>query len=144
MELVRIAGRYRLNGRMSSGSPRTPEALRRTSFIWLTDLWTDEIHLAHDVLSRENVVVKLEPVEGEDHTLEHEYCVYTKLKGLRGGTGIPRVHWFGIEDGFYAMVVESLGPSLEDLFVRCRFKFTVKTVLLLAGQLVSYLIPTCL
>jgi len=48
-----------------------------------------------------------------------------------------------MEASFYAMVVEYLGPSLEDLFVRCRFKFTVKTVLLLAGQLVSYLILAC-
>lgn len=88
----------------------------------------------------ENVVIKLEPVEGKDHTLHHEYCVYTKLSG---GTGIPCVRWFGMEAGFYAMVVEYLGSSLEDLFVRCRFKFTLKTVLLLAGQLVSYLMPTC-
>jgi hypothetical protein len=87
-----------------------------------------------------SVAIKLEPVEGKDHTLSHEYRVYEKL---RGGTGIPRVHWFGIEAGFHVMVVDYLGPSLEDLFVRCRFKFSVKTVLLLAGQLVSYLISTC-
>ena len=73
-------------------------------------------------------------MEGKDHTLHHEYRVYSKLSG---GIGIPRVRWFGVEAGFNAMVVESLGPSLEDLFVRCRFKFTTKTVLLLAEQLVS-------
>jgi len=73
-------------------------------------------------------------VEGKDHTLHHEYRVYTKLGG---GAGIPCVHDFAIEDGFYAMVVEYLGPSLEDLFLRCHFKFTLKTVLLLAVQLVS-------
>jgi casein kinase 1 epsilon len=84
--------------------------------------------------------MKLEPVEGKDHTLHHEYRVYTQLSG---GTGIPSVRWFGMEAGFYAMAIEYLGPSLEDLFVRCRFKFTVKTVSLLAEQLVSYLIPAC-
>ena len=94
----------------------------------------------HDVLLGKNVIIKLEPVDGKGHTLHHEYCVYTKLSG---GTGIPCVRWFGMEASFYAMVVEYLGPSLEDLFVRCRFKFTVKTVLLLAGQLVSYLISAC-
>ena len=91
-------------------------------------------------MSGENVIVKLEPVEGKDHTLNHEYHVYSKL-GV--GTGIPRVRWFGMEAGFHAMALDRLGPSLEDLFVRCSFKFTVKTVLLLAGQLVSYLIATC-
>jgi hypothetical protein len=82
----------------------------------------------------ENVAIKLEPVGGKDHTLHHEYRVYTKIGG---GAGIPRVHWFGMEAGNNAMVVECLGPSLEDLFVRCHFKFTTKTVFLLAGQLVS-------
>jgi hypothetical protein len=82
----------------------------------------------------ENVLIKLEPVEGKDHTLDHEYQVYTKLSG---GTGIPRVRWFGMEASFYALVVDYLGPSLEDLFVRCHFKFTIKTVSFLAGQLVS-------
>jgi len=79
-------------------------------------------------------------VKGTRHTIHHEHRVYTKL---RGGTRIPCVHWFGTEAGFEAMVVEYLGPSLEDLFIRCRFKFTVKTVLLLAMQLVGYLIPSC-
>jgi len=88
----------------------------------------------------ENVVVKLEPVKGRNHTLNNKYCIYMKLSR---GTEIPNIHWFGIEDSFYAMIVESLGPSLKDLFVHCHFKFMVKTVLLLAGQLVSYLIPIC-
>jgi hypothetical protein len=87
-------------------------------------------------LSGKNVVIKLEPVEGNEHTLHHEYRVYTMLSG---GTGIPCVNWLGMEAGFYAMAVEQLGPSLEDLFIHSRFDFTVKTVSLLARQLVSYL-----
>ena len=35
------------------------------------------------------------------------------------------------------MAIDHLGQSLQDLFVQCHFKFTIKTVLLLAGQLVS-------
>jgi hypothetical protein len=36
------------------------------------------------------------------------------------------------------MVTERLGPSLGDLFVQYHFRFTLRTVLLLAGQLVSF------
>ena len=78
--------------------------------------------------------MKLERVGERVPTLGNEFYIYTKLKG---GTGIPRAHWFGTESGFNAMAVDCLGQSLEDLFVQCRSKFTIKTVLLLAGQLVS-------
>jgi serine/threonine protein kinase len=92
------------------------------------------IYLARDILSGQDVVVKLESVKGEHLTIEHEFHVYKKLGQ---GTGIPRVHWFGTEAGFNAMAIESLGPSLEELFTRCHQQFSVKTVLLLASQMVN-------
>jgi casein kinase I family protein HRR25 len=89
--------------------------------------------LARDFLSVQDVVVKLESLKARHRVLEHEYHVYQKLSGV---TGIPRVRWFGTEGGFDAMVLDCLGPSLEDYLARCRFKFTLQTVLLLADQLV--------
>jgi len=110
------------------------EQLHRTSHSTHRPGHTDEIYLARDILSGNDIVIKLERVEGKVHTLGDEFHVYTKLKG---GTGIPRVHWFGTETGFDAMALDRLGQSLDDLFVQCRSKFTIKTVLLLGGQLVS-------
>ena len=37
--------------------------------------------------------------------------------------GIPNVHWFGVEGDYNVMVIDLLGPSLEDLFNYSKRKF---------------------
>lgn len=51
--------------------------------------------------------------------------------------GIPTIKWCGSEGDYNVLVMELLGPSLEDLFNFCSRRFSLKTVLLLADQLVS-------
>ena len=51
--------------------------------------------------------------------------------------GIPHVRWYGQEKGYNVLVMDLLGPSLEDLFNFCSRKFTMKTVLMVADQMIA-------
>lgn len=53
--------------------------------------------------------------------------------------GIPNVRWFGVEGDYNVLVMDLLGPSLEDLFNFCSRKLSLKTVLMLADQMVGSL-----
>lgn len=45
--------------------------------------------------------------------------------------------YFGQEKEYNVLVMDLLGPSLEDLFNFCSRQFTIKTVLMLADQMIS-------
>ena len=51
--------------------------------------------------------------------------------------GIPQVHHFGQEGLHNVLVIDLFGPNLEDLFDMCGRKFSVKSVCMLARQMVS-------
>lgn len=55
---------------------------------------------------------------------------------LRFLAGIPNVYYFGQEGLHNILVIDLLGPSLEDLFDHCNRRFTIKTVVMVAKQMV--------
>uniref|UniRef100_A0A672Q7T6 non-specific serine/threonine protein kinase n=1 Tax=Sinocyclocheilus grahami TaxID=75366 RepID=A0A672Q7T6_SINGR len=114
MEL-RVGSKYRLGRKIGSGS-------------------FGDIYLGANITSGEEVAIKLESVKTKHPQLHIESKFY---KMMQGGVGIPAIKWCGAEGDYNVMVMELLGPSLEDLFNFCSRKFTLKTVLLLADQMIS-------
>lgn len=111
----RIGNKYRLGRKIGSGS-------------------FGEIYLGTNIQTNEEVGIKLETVKTKHPQLLYESKLY---RILQGGTGIPNIRWFGVEGDYNVMVLDLLGPSLEDLFNFCARKFSLKTVLMLADQLIN-------
>jgi serine/threonine protein kinase len=82
----------------------------------------------------EKVAVKFEKHGARCPQLRHEYKVYRELANA---DGFAKVHYFGTQDSYNLMVMDLLGPSLEDQFNKCGRRFTLKTVLMLADQMLE-------
>ena len=110
---LRVGNKYRLGRRIGSGS-------------------FGDIYLGTNIQTGDEVAIKLETIRTKHPQLLYESKLY---KILQGGVGIPTVRWYGIEGDYNIMVMDLLGPSLEDLFNFCNRRFSLKPVLMLADQL---------
>lgn len=112
---IRVGNRFLLKKRIGGGS-------------------FGEIYRGTDTQAGTDVAIKLEKTDCSHPQLLSEAKI---LKYLKCPLGIPNVHWFGTEGLFNIMVIDLLGPSLEDCFEQSRRQFSLKTTLQLASQMVA-------
>ncbi|KAH8989212.1 kinase-like domain-containing protein [Lactarius hatsudake] len=87
-----------------------------------------------NLLNSQSVAIKFEPRKAEAPQLRDECRSYRILAGC---TGIPQIYHFGQEGLHNILVIDLLGPSLEDLFDMCGRKFSIKTVCMAARQMIT-------
>lgn len=87
-----------------------------------------------NLLNNQTVAIKFEPRKAEAPQLRDECRSYRILAGCHG---IPQIYHFGQEGLHNILVIDLLGPSLEDLFDMCGRKFSIKTVCMAAKQMIS-------
>ena len=110
-----VAGKYKLIRKIGSGT-------------------FGDIYMAINMTNGEEVAVKLESTRARHPQLLYESKMY---KILSGGVGIAHARWFGQEKDYNILVMDLLGHNLERLFNCCSRKFTMKTILMLADQMIS-------
>ncbi|UZJ56548.1 hypothetical protein CBS101457_005868 [Exobasidium rhododendri] len=87
-----------------------------------------------NLLNSQTVAIKFEPRKSDAPQLRDEYRTYKILNGCHG---VPQVYYFGQEGLHNILVIDLLGPSLEDLFDMCGRKFSIKTVVMTAKQMIT-------
>lgn len=118
---LRVGGKWRLGRRIGAGS-------------------FGDIYIGVNIHTNEEVAVKLESIKTKHPQLIYESKIYRYLNISPTGNpvvGIPKVRWYGQEGDFNVMTIDLLGPSLEDLFNFCHRRFSLKTVLMLADQMIQ-------
>jgi len=112
-QIGKVGGTYCLGRKLGSGS-------------------FGDIYFAVNTQTGEELAVKLESTKSKHPMLMYEAKL---LKHLQGVPGIASVHFCDVEGDYNVMVMDLLGPSLEDLFNICHRKFSLKTVLMIADQM---------
>jgi hypothetical protein len=91
------------------------------------------------VLTGDEVAIKWETPTGKADdvcVLPYEFLVY---RHLHGHHGIPSLRWSGMDGRAHVMVLDRLGPNLQDLRRVCRGQLSLKTVMMIAEQMVMSL-----
>lgn len=91
------------------------------------------VYEASNSINYQTVAIKFER-KSDARQLRDEWRAYRTLTGL---TGISQVYHFGTEGLYDILVLDLLGPSLEELFNMCNRRFTLKTVCIAARQMVT-------
>eukprot|EP00930_Biecheleria_cincta_P038688 TRINITY_DN26572_c0_g1_i1.p1 TRINITY_DN26572_c0_g1~~TRINITY_DN26572_c0_g1_i1.p1 ORF type:complete len:536 (-),score=78.99 TRINITY_DN26572_c0_g1_i1:20-1594(-) len=111
-----VHGRWAIHPRIGSGS-------------------YSEVHLGIDKETREQVAVKFEWIYAEKSgKLLQEAELY---KSLPEEGHVPCIRWSGTEGEYNILVMELLGPSLEDLLDAGTGNFGLKTVIMIALQILD-------
>ena len=112
---LRVGTKFRLKKRIGGGS-------------------FGDIYKGENIISLEEVAIKLESIHSKPPQLHLESKLY---KLFSSSIGFPSIKWYGVEGDYNVMVIDLLGQSLEELFLNNKKKFSLKTVLMIADQLLS-------
>ncbi|CAJ1031003.1 Protein tyrosine kinase/Protein kinase domain/Fungal protein kinase, putative [Leishmania lindenbergi] len=118
---VLIGGRFRIQERLGGGA-------------------FGEVFKGIEVNSGHPVAMKMELTKYDCRShLNLESRIYKKFNECPVTIGIPKSYYCGRVGDYTVMVMDLLGPCLEDLFDVCHHKFNIKTVCMIGIQIIQRL-----
>jgi len=93
-----------------------------------------QMYSGEDLENKRKVALKVESTHIKVPQLAYEAKIYSYLDG---GICIPKVYYYGSDPINHVLAMQLLGKSLEDLLHMLRRPFSLKTVLMLAIQMIS-------
>jgi serine/threonine protein kinase len=111
---IRVGGKFRIRKKIGDGA-------------------FNEIYQGSDIFDNSEIAIKL-----EHNSIKYPQLLFeSRLLESIPGIGIPKVYWAGVSGEYNVMVFELLGKNLEELFQNCDKKFSLKTMLMIAIQVLD-------
>ncbi|KAI9489672.1 kinase-like domain-containing protein [Zychaea mexicana] len=96
-----------------------------------------DVYIAKNIVTQELFAVKIETNYVDcDGQLHREYDAYKEFDGPQAYY-FPQPKYYGVEGRYNCLVMDLMGPSLENVFHLCRRKFSLKTIVQLGEQMLS-------
>lgn len=98
-----------------------------------------EIWKAVNLKTKQEYAVKFEEINSKHQQLYSECRIYLWFHSESSvlAQAIPQVVYYGVEGNNSIMIMDLLGPSLEQLFNQCNKQFSMKTVLMIGIQIMK-------
>ena len=111
---IRVGGKFRISKKIGDGA-------------------FNEIYQGSDIFDNSEIAIKL-----EHNSIKYPQLLFeSRLLESIPGIGIPKVFWAGVSGEYNVMVFELLGKNLEELLQNCDKKFSLKTTLMIAIQVLD-------
>lgn len=111
-----VSGRWRLGAKLGAGA-------------------FGEVYIATDIETGEVVAVKMERMGNKHPQLHYENRVYKWFNNSSQDLiGIPHPRFFGRLGSYNVLIMDRLGPSLEDRLNECKRRMSIKSVMMIGIQ----------
>lgn len=110
-----IAGKFRIGKELGHGS-------------------FGNVYLGYNIETGQRVAIKSELIKTKQ--LHMELALYQRIQG---GFGFPQVQYYGTEDAHNVLILDLLGPAIDKILSYCGARFSLKTIILLATQMITRL-----